>query len=196
MKRILLILCLFAPATVGSGKALPFVTVLSKDGLASLEPGHTNLKAGMDLSEGDRVTVMADSKLRMKLENGSVIELGPHSDLMIRRDRLGTIFLRLAHGKLLVANRGKGDLKVRAGEIDFLFQSEGFYIDYKHDKPALVAVYAGEADVKWPKGKTKFSAKNREQASFIYPGKEAVVPAGKSRNDASADDFTSLKENL
>jgi hypothetical protein len=47
-----------------------------------------------------------------------------------------------------VANRGKGDLKVRAGEIDFLFQSEGFYIDYKHDKPALVAVYAGKVFTK------------------------------------------------
>lgn len=170
--------------------------VISVDGLASLEPKHTNLIPNMSLSQGDRITVMAKSKLRLRLASGAVVQLGPHSELNFEHKPDQLPRLRLAHGEILAVSADKTPIEVRSGKLKLHIEGDGFFLSHQRDKPDLVCVYSGLIHAKWPLGESTIEGKAREQAVFINPEKEKLEPAGSKRYDPSESELQNLQEIL
>ncbi|MGZ3650864.1 MAG: hypothetical protein ACXVB9_01030 [Bdellovibrionota bacterium] len=180
--RVLLFLILSLAAHAANPP--PFAKVLLVSGAASLEPLHTTLQVGMELSEGERITVMSGSKLRLKLANGAVIEVGPHSELLLKNNAAGAPFLRMPHGELLVVTRAGDPLELRTGQLRLFADAKTFFVSQELDKPAYICVCDGKLRAKWALGEANLSAKRHESPVWIYPSKTAAVPAHeKPRHD-------------
>ena len=120
-------------------------SVLTAEGLTALEPPHMNLNPGAKLKEGDRVTVMSNSKLRLRLVTGAVLELGPHSELLLKHTLDGIPLLRVPHGELLLVSAGDQEIEVRTSQLKLRLFAKAFFLSKKLDQPAYVCICDGEA---------------------------------------------------
>lgn len=183
-----LALFLTALVSVPSRAAAPLgATVLGTEGLTSLEPQHTSLQVGKKLGEGDRVTVMAASKLRLRLAGGAVVELGPHSELVLKRAAAGDPYLRLNHGDLLLVSPGEKEVEVRVSQIKFHITAKAFFLRQPLDQPAYVCVCEGKATAKWPVGEIQLAGKDHERAVRIYPDRAKPVAANDDTTEHDAE---------
>jgi len=189
------LLILFLSPNAIAANPPPFAKVLFTSGSTSLEPNHTGLHAGMELSEGDRITVMSGSKLRLKLASGAVIEVGPHSELLLKNNASGAPFLRMPHGELLVVTRAADPLELRTGQLRLLAAAKTFFVNQELDKPAYVCVCDGKLQAKWALGSETLSAKHHENPVWIYPSKTAAVPA-KSQPHHDDEQIRALRASL
>jgi hypothetical protein len=174
-------------------ESVPFARVLAVEGLASLEPLHTNLVKDMPLPSGSRVTVMSNSKLLLRIGREHVLHLGPHSDLLLSRNLEELPSLRLAHGQFLLASGKKEPIEIRSGQIRVKLEADGVFIDHQKDQSALISLYSGKAKLRWRGKETILDSKGREQAIFLHPGKDAPEPAEKKRFDPPEDEFRRIQ---
>jgi hypothetical protein len=172
-------LVLAPPAVARPGTAAPAAEVLATEGTVALEPMHSGLEVGTKLAEGDRVTVMKASKLRLRLAGGQVAELGADSELLLKRNADRGWMLRLPHGSLWLAAPAGSSLEVRTGELRFEVGAQAVFLRGGMDHPSLVCVREGKVAGRGPGGEGKLEAGHEERCALFHPSKASAEPAEK-----------------
>jgi hypothetical protein len=161
---------------VNTAVAAPFAQVIELDGLVSVEPNHVNLKEGAELHEGDRITVMAGGRLRIRFLNGAVAEVGPHSELSFKRTAAGQPYLALPHGSLLGVAKDPVHLEVRSGQIHLNLDSRAFYFEQRLDQNFYLCVCDGKAKASWIAGSAEISGHRHHHGIQIKAGHSSALP--------------------
>lgn len=179
----LMLLLAFSPAYAADSPP-PFAEVVHVRGFASLEPEHTNLKPGQKLAEGARITVMSNSSLRLLLSDGVALEVGPDSELELKRNREKVPFVQLVHGMLLSALKPavKGNSKerflVRTHKVSLGVRGTEFFVRQDLNQPAFVCVCSGRVRGKWAEGEIDLiSSKPHEHYVHIHHTRKKAVKA-------------------
>jgi hypothetical protein len=174
----------------------PFARVLETVGLTSLEPAHSNLAVGEALSEGDRVTTMSGSKLRLRLASGLVVEAGAHTEITLKENIAGEPLLRVPHGELYVVTKDAPAFEVRTAQLRLHVRAREFYLGQSGEKSALLAVRQGKAHAKWPHGELDLEGKRETGAARIYPQQPGSKRAGSKELEAPEIALLKLHELL
>ena len=200
IRFLFLILLLLA----ASAKAAPFAEVMDMKGLASLEPKHTNLKVGMALSEGDRITVMSNSLLKLKFAGGSAAQIGAHSEVTLKRSEEKAPSLRLAHGMVLAVVREpepadpmkRNRFEVRAGELSLAVYGGDFFVRSEGDNAAFVCTCSGAVKARWGKNQALLHGKGHDHPVTIRTFETKPQAAKEKGSDHADEDIAALKNFL
>jgi hypothetical protein len=142
-----------APASQPAGK----VTFLSGD--ASRKAGGKNQKlaVGAPVHEGDVLETARRTRLEVKLNDQSVVRLGPSSRAVVQSAKFGTtVEDRKVSAKLVVGQVWANVAKAIGGEARFEVQTENavagvrgttFRVDAARDRSVVVKVYSGTVAV-------------------------------------------------
>jgi hypothetical protein len=176
--------------------AAPFGTVLSVSGLVSVEPKHLNLKAGVKIEEGDRLAVMSDSQLRIKLETGAVVEVGPQSEISFHRNRKGAPYVMLPNGSILMVATDPTPLEIRSGQLRAHLHGRAFFFEQRSDQHAYLCVCDGEAKANWGGQSTEISGKLHHHGTLLSTTRATSEPGPKTPLHHSDSRLTELRKLL
>lgn len=182
----------------------PFATVMAIEGLAALEPAHSNLAVGQVLKEGSRITTMENSAVRIKFADGAAIQVGPHSELEIKRNRQEILSLHLIHGMVLSAIKAvvgkpsaKDKFELKAHKVAMGVRGTEFFVRQDLNQPAFLCVCNGRVHAKWAEGKLELqSLKPHEHFVNIRHTKKKAVKALDMGHDHTDQQIEELKKLL
>lgn len=199
MRTILLLLLATGPVHA-TEKAPPFATVVAVQGLASLEPEHTNLKVGQELAEGARITVMHDSSVRLLMSDGIALQVGPNSELELKRNKDKVTLLGLVHGMVLSALKpatkiGKKDRFIlKAPKVTMGVRGTEFFVKQDLNQPTFLCVCSGKVHTKWDKGEIHFhSTKPHEHYVHVHHTRKKAQKAGDMGSDHTDKQLEALR---
>jgi hypothetical protein len=201
MMTSLILLLALSPAYAADSPP-PFAEVVHVKGFASLEPEHTNLRPGQKLAEGARITVMSNSSVRLFLSDGVALEVGPDSELELKRTRQKIPFARLVHGMLLAAlkpaesSAKKDRFQVRTHKVSLGVRGTEFFVRQDLNQPAFLCVCAGKVHAKWAEGEIELLAqKPHEHAVHIHHTRRKATKSkdmGKDHDDKQLETLRKL----
>ena len=199
MRTILLLLLATGPVHA-TEKAPPFATVVAVQGLASLEPEHTNLKVGQELAEGARITVMHDSSVRLLMSDGIALQVGPNSELELKRNKDKVTLLGLVHGMVLSALKpatkpGKKDRFIlKAPKVTMGVRGTEFFVKQDLNQPTFLCVCSGKVHTKWDNGEIHFhSTKPHEHYVHVHHTRKKAQKAADMGSDHTDKQLEALR---
>jgi hypothetical protein len=200
------VLALLASPAMAKGKPPKeppaFAEVVYLKGLASMEPGHTNLHLGDKLKPGDRITTMSESKLRLKLGDGAALQLGPHTELVLKRKEAGIPLLQLVHGMVLSvvrpwvedeSNKDKEKFQLRTNKVSIGVRGTEFFVKQRGDEPTFLCVCSGKVHAHWEAGDTLYASEHHDHHVNIRHTKKKPEPQTDMGSDHTDDEIAALK---
>lgn len=193
-------LLLFSMSAEAATKPAPFATVAAVQGLASLEPEHTNLQVGQELAEGARITVMHDSSVRLLMADGIALQVGPNSELELKRNKEKVTVLGLVHGMVLSVLKpatkiGKKDRFIlKAPKVTMGVRGTEFFVKQDLNQPAFLCVCSGKVHTKWEKGELHLhSTKPHEHYVHVHHTRKKAQKAGDMGSDHTDKQLEALR---
>ncbi len=200
--KTLLLPILFWSPLAAADPAPVFAEVATLEGLASLEPEHTNLRLGQKLAEGSRITVMSGSSVSLKLHDGVAVRAGPNSELVLERGPNRLPQIRLIHGSLLSALKPEPESKreryrVKAHKVSLGVRGTEFFVRQDLNRPTFLCVCSGEVHAKWDKGELSLhSTKKHEHHIDIRPSRKKAQKTNEMGKDHDDKQLEALQKLL
>jgi len=198
------LLALFFYPAMAAQEPIRFAEVAFTQGIVTLEPKHTALKPGMPLMEGDRITTMSGSMIRIKLMDGAALQLGAHTEAVLQRDSQRIPTLTLVHGMALAAvkpfvpgnNKNEEKFRLRTNKISLGVRGTEFFVRQEADNPTFLCVCSGKVHAKWREGERLIEAQNHNQPLNISHTKKKAEASLSMGKDHSDEDIRELKKLL
>ena len=105
-----------------------------------------------------------------------MLEIGPHSELYLKRNLQDQILLRIPHGSLFLVTTKNEEMEIRSSQIRILARNANLHFHQELDKPALIHVQKGSLKIIWPAGQAEISANKKPQTFYIDRLKENLTP--------------------
>jgi hypothetical protein len=145
------LVCAAEPALAQRSTAAATVTLA--EGTADLRrgPGMPKpLRQGSSLAQGDVLETGDDSRLELKLADGSVLRLGPRSRFVLAAGERRRQPYKLDAGQLwwIVASRAPAAAEVQTEHAVVSARGATVRVDAHEDRSVLVRVYSGSASVR------------------------------------------------
>jgi|GEM_PF-2878116 len=211
-KTLPLLALLFLPSNLLAAKeskaavktSPPFAEVIFVRGKASLEPAHTNLNVGDQLKEGARITTMSNSMLRLKLSDGAALQIGPHTEMVLKRKEEGIPLLELAHGMVLSVvrpwaeeqDKSKDKFRIRTNKVSLGVRGTEFFVKQDGDRPTFLCVCSGKVHAKWQKGEALYESEHHDHHVNIRHTNKKAEQQTDMGSDHSDDEIAALKKLL
>lgn len=181
----------------------PFAEVALVKGRASLEPAHTRLQEGDKLKEGDRVTTMSNSMLRLKLRDGAALQLGPHSEIVLKKKEAGVPLIELVHGMVLSVvrpwaqgqNKDKEKFRLRTNKVSIGVRGTEFFVKETGDDPTFLCVCSGKVHAKWKEGEALYESEHHDHHVNIRHTRKKPFQTDMG-SDHTDDEIAALKKLL
>lgn len=122
-----------------SGKVLAVAGSLKVNGKAA--------KPGIIVHRGDRLATGPQTKVYVGFSNGTVVQLGPDSRLMVS-DLGQKMGIMLESGGILSAVRPGAEYTVNSSRVVAAVRGTIFYVEYSPMKPNYVCVCRGRAEIR------------------------------------------------
>ena len=205
------VIAVFVAAGPAAAQRRPVVISLL-EGSAQLRHGPgipRDLHQNEAVEQGDVVETGDDSRLELKLLDGSLLRLGERAQLAVTEVRFerGAVTARRYLSVRLLAGRlwakalpaESGDRSFQIGTENVVARAHGaatFRVDAHHDRSVLLRVYSGTVVLQPAGGDAWEKAVGKEMQILVSPDATAGVPAPFTQADEQGDAWAAWNRKL